>query len=95
MSEGAGRVILAASQENQESLESVSLGHGYFTYYILQGLNQSKGMDTMGKLYIFVRDQVSTLAKRAQVPVMAQSDQGDEIVLGVPIGATAVTHGSP
>jgi hypothetical protein len=32
MSEGAGRVILAASQENQESMESTSLGHGYFTY---------------------------------------------------------------
>ncbi len=31
MSAGAGRVILAASQENQESLESASLGHGYFT----------------------------------------------------------------
>jgi len=46
-------------------------------------------------LYVFVRDQVSTLAKKAQVPVMAQSDQGDEIVLGIPIGTAAVTHGSP
>ena len=95
MSQGAGRVILAASQENQESMESASLGHGYFTYYILQGLQQSKGMDTMGKLYIFVRDQVSALAKQAQVPVMAQSDQGNEIVLGVPIAAASGTHGSP
>jgi uncharacterized caspase-like protein len=95
MSEGAGRVILAASQENQESLESASLGHGYFTYYILQGLQASKGMDTMGKLYLFVRNQVSTLAKQAQVPVMAQSDQGDEIVRGVPMGSGAGTHGGP
>ena len=95
MSQGAGRVILAASQENQESMESASLGHGYFTYYILQGLQQSKGMDTIGKLYLFVRNQVSTLAKQAQVPVMAQSDQGDEIVLGVPVGPATATHGSP
>ena len=93
MSEGAGRVILAASQENQESMESASLGHGYFTYYILQGLQQSKGMDTMGKLFTFVRDQVSTLAKQAQVPVMAQSDQGDLIVLGVPVGSTVAAGG--
>jgi hypothetical protein len=52
-------------------------------------------MDTMGKLYTFVRDQVSTLAKQAQVPVMAQSDQGDEIILGVPVGSASGTHGSP
>ena len=95
MSAGAGRVILAASQENQESLESASLGHGYFTYYLLQGLQQSKGMDTMGKLYLYVRDQVSERAKQQQVPVMAQSDQGDEIVLGVPVGAAPGSHGGP
>ncbi len=88
MSEGAGRVILAASQANQESLESSALGHGYFTYYVLQGLQQSKGMDPMGKLFVYVRDQVSARAKQQQVPVMSQSDQGNEIVLGVPPSGT-------
>ena len=91
MSEGAGRVILAASQENQESLESSALGHGYFTYYLLQGLQQSNGMDSMGKLYLYVRDQVSTRAKQQQVPVMSQSDQGDQIVLGIPVGSAGGT----
>jgi uncharacterized caspase-like protein len=84
MREGAGRVILAASEANQESLESSALGHGYFTYYVLQGLEQSRGMDPMGKLYLYVRDQVSTRAQQKQVPVMSQSDHGDQIVLGVP-----------
>jgi uncharacterized caspase-like protein len=93
MSEGAGRVILAASQENQESLESASLGHGYFTYYLLQALQQSKGMETMGKMFLFVRDQVAARAKQQQVPVMAQSDQGDLIVLGLPAGAAAAPGG--
>jgi hypothetical protein len=91
MSEGAGRVILAASQANQESLESSALGHGYFTYYVLQGLQQSKGMDPMGKLFVYVRDQVSARAKQQQVPVMSQSDQGDQIVVGVPIGSAGGT----
>jgi uncharacterized caspase-like protein len=95
MSEGAGRVILAASKEDQESLESASLGHGYFTYYVLQGLQQSKGMDSMGKLYLYVRDQVSAKANQKQVPVMSQSDQGDQIVLGVAPAATAGLHGAP
>jgi hypothetical protein len=94
MSEGAGRVILAASQENQESLESSSLQHGYFTYYLLEALRQSKGLDPMGKVYLFVRDQVATRAKQQQIPVMAQSDQGDMIVLGVPTG-TAAAAGIP
>jgi hypothetical protein len=82
MSEGAGRIILAASQANQESLESSSIGHGYFTYYVLQGLQQSKGMDPMGKLYLYVRDQVSERANQKQVPVMSQSDQGDQVLRG-------------
>lgn len=88
MREGAGRVILAASQEDQESLESSALGHGYFTYYVLQGLQQSKGMEPMGKLYLYVRDQVTARANQKQVPVMSQSDQGVLIVLGVAAGAT-------
>jgi uncharacterized caspase-like protein len=89
ISEGSGRVILAASREDQESLESASLGHGYFTYYVLQGLQRSKGLDPMGKLYLYVRDQVAAKANQKQVPVMSQSDQGDQIVLGVPASTTA------
>jgi uncharacterized caspase-like protein len=95
LSEGAGRVILAASQDNQESLESSSIGHGYFTYYVLQSLQQSKGMDPMGKLYLYVRDQVAARAQQKQTPVMSQSDQGDLIVLGVPVGTAAGAGGGP
>lgn len=94
MSAGAGRVILAASQDNQESLESSAIGHGYFTYYVLQELQQSKGMDPMGKLYVFVRDQVATRAQQKQIPVMSQSDHGDLIVLGIPAAGAATTAGS-
>jgi uncharacterized caspase-like protein len=94
MSAGSGRAILAASQEDQVSLESAALGHGYFTYYVLQGLQQSKGMDPMGKLYLYVRDQVSARANQKQVPAMAQSDHGDQIVLGVTPGAPVPTPGA-
>ena len=62
---------------------------------VLQGLQQSKGMDPMGKVYLYVRDQVATRAQQKQIPVMAQSDQGDEIVLGVPAGVSTATSGAP
>jgi uncharacterized caspase-like protein len=93
MSEGAGRVILAASKEDQESLESPALGHGYFTYYLLEALKQSKGMDPMSKVFPYVRDQVANRAKQEQIPVMAQSDQGDQIVLGIPAGPAVASAG--
>src|SRR5208337_1524359 len=38
MSLGTGRIVIAASENNEESLESDKLHHGYFTYYLLQTL---------------------------------------------------------
>ena len=44
MSQGTGRIVMAASQVNEESLESDELRHGYFTYYLLQALKNDKGI---------------------------------------------------
>ena len=45
MSQGSGRIILAASKDDQESLESDALGHGYFTYFLLKTLKETKGLE--------------------------------------------------
>ena len=45
MSLGTGRIVMSASQNNEESLESDKLHHGYFTYYLLQTLKNGKGTD--------------------------------------------------
>ena len=42
MSQGTGRIVLSASQVDEESLESPALRHGYFTYFLLQALKSGK-----------------------------------------------------
>ena len=88
MAQGTGRVVLAASAGDQESLEDNTLGHGYFTYYLLQALRQNQGLDPIAKVFPLVREQVEARAeqkwKTQQTPVMSQSDQGGEIVVGIP-----------
>jgi hypothetical protein len=92
MSQGSGRVIITASTADQESLEDSGLAHGYFTYYLIQGLQQDQGMDPISKVFPYVRDQVANRAKahdREQTPVMGVSDQGAQIIVGVAPSAGA------
>lgn len=93
MSQGTGRVILAASTGDQESLESPALQHGLFTYYLLQALQRSHGMDPMVKIFDYVRQEVSTKAKQQQTPVMSQSEEGGEIVIGAAPGSSGLMAG--
>jgi len=97
ITQGAGRVVMAASTADQESLEDPALGHGYFTYYLLDGLRKNQGLDPIAKIYPYVRQQVSARAeqkwKMQQTPVMSQSDQGGEIVIGVATSASSAKGG--
>ena len=47
MTDGTGRIVMAASEVNEESLESSQLHHGYFTYFLLQALKNGKGADAL------------------------------------------------
>jgi len=40
--QGIGRVIVASSGQDQQAWESKRLGHGYFTYYLIDALSQQK-----------------------------------------------------
>jgi hypothetical protein len=76
MGQGTGRIVLAASQSDEESLESAKLGHGYFTYYLLQALKSGKGNAPMSRVYAEVSKNVSQLAAESggqQHPVIYQS----------------------
>jgi uncharacterized caspase-like protein len=90
MSQGTGRVVLAASKGDQESLEDSTLGHGYFTYYLLEALRKNQGLDSMTLVFPYVQQQVEARAesrwKTKQTPVMSQSGEGGSIVLGVAVG---------
>jgi uncharacterized caspase-like protein len=89
MEPGLGRVIITSSSEDQESYESRALGggHGYFTYYLIQDLKLDHGLDPVTKLYSDLKGQVAAQAQRdgrpAQTPMLYQSPQVPEIVIGV------------
>jgi uncharacterized caspase-like protein len=79
-----GRVIITASGPNEVALELDELGHGLFTYYILEGLRgkadrNGDGIVTVSELYEYVEDQVDRAARRAggrQQPLMKGELEG-------------------
>jgi uncharacterized caspase-like protein len=85
MSQGTGRIILSASQANEESLESPALRHGYFTYYLLQAMKSDNGVTPLSQLYANVAQQVSTRVAADgshQHPVMSRSSADADFALG-------------
>jgi uncharacterized caspase-like protein len=92
MADGTGRIVMAASQVDQESLESPDLRHGYFTYYLLQALKNGKGTTPLSQIYASVAQQVSksVSAKGAhQDPVMNRSSADADFALRAPTADTA------
>jgi Caspase domain len=92
MSDGTGRIVMAASEVNEESLESSQLKHGYFTYYLLQALKTGKGQTPLSQVYASVAQQVSTNVSSQgmhQHPVMNRSSVDADFALRTPPPATA------
>ncbi len=84
MSDGTGRIVMAASEVNEESLESSQLHHGYFTYYLLQALKSGKGATPLSQVYASVAEQVSqTVSSQGmhQHPVMNRSSADADFAL--------------
>ena len=79
-----GRVVITASGPNEVALESPELGHGIFTYYLLEGLagkadRNGDGLVTVSELYEYVEDQVDRKAREAggrQRPLMKGEIEG-------------------
>jgi uncharacterized caspase-like protein len=65
-----GRAIITASRAAEVSLELPELGHGVFTYYLVEGLRgaadtNTDGIVTLQELYEFVEQQVARKARAA------------------------------
>ena len=79
-----GRVIITASQPNEVSLELTELGHGLFTYYLVQGLKGAAdlnrdGIVSLQELYEYLEQQVSRKSRAVggnQHPVMKGEVEG-------------------
>jgi uncharacterized caspase-like protein len=91
MSEGSGRIVLAASRANEESMESPALKHGYFTYFLLQALKKGNGNTPLSQVYDSVAQQVPAQGVN-QHPVMSRSSADADFALGV-AGAEPVKSG--
>jgi uncharacterized caspase-like protein len=96
ISEGSGRIVLAASRVDQESLESDTLQHGYFTYYLLKTLREGKGLQPLTQVFAAVQQQVANRvaadfpsSTRRQNPVMDRSTDQADFALGAQSASSA------
>ena len=89
---GRGKIVLSASKADQKSLEVPELGHGLFTYVLLQGLNgkadmvcgDNDGRVTAGELKRYLDEQVPVQARRyggSQTPVTQMLDAWGKVYL--------------
>jgi hypothetical protein len=89
--EGAGRYILSSCEPDQKSYEDA--GHGYFTASLIDKLRARNGCVRLKDLFAQVRKDVSDKVRQKyskdQRPVMANSDNSSEIVLGAPVGGAS------
>lgn len=79
-SAGRNLATLFACDVGQRSFEWSEKGHGYFTYYLVQGLRDGRRV-TLGDLSSYVRDQVSKASKQAgeeQKPTLRYEGPGPE-----------------
>jgi hypothetical protein len=66
---GEGRFVITACDVNEVSLESPELGHGLFTYYLMEGLRGAAdqggdGLVTVQELYEYVHENVVKHARK-------------------------------
>ena len=82
---GKGRIILTSSNANEVSQESDKLRHGYFTYYLLEGLKGKADVDgdrliDIDEIYRYLNKQVPERTKGAQHPVKKGEAEGHVII---------------
>ena len=91
MSAGEGFFLLAATKPGEDSIEEPALGHGAFTYALLEGLQggadaDSDGMITVSDLFSYVARRVPQLTGGAQHPY--HKEEGTDLVFA------AAEHGA-
>ena len=86
LSKGKGRVVLTASRAGEVSEERDELGHGVFTYYLLEGLRGKADIDgdkivTVDEIYSYLSEQVPAVTGQNQHPVKKGEVEG-QLILG-------------
>jgi hypothetical protein len=85
--QGYGRAILTSSQVGENSYEDDEAQNGYFTFFLMQALKQTKGLAPIGSVYATVKTQVTKNVqakfKLPQTPLLSQSDHGGDLIVGI------------
>jgi TolB-like protein len=86
-----GLYILAAAKEGEESKEFPDLGHGAFTYALLEGLRGEADTNREGLIYVtdlfrYVAHRVPPLTNGSQHPY--QKNEGTDLILAIPATGT-------
>ena len=81
-----GIVIFTASAAGEVSQEIPELGHGIFTYYLLQGMKGEADFNndysvTINELMQYVEDQVKRKTKGAQNPMRSQTTYDKDLTI--------------
>jgi uncharacterized caspase-like protein len=96
LKQGSGRIVFAASGGEEESLESDSIKHGYFTYYLVQALQQQNGAIPLTQAFSYVQQHVRARAESEahaeQNPVMSRSEGDTDFTLGGAPATAAMLH---
>jgi uncharacterized caspase-like protein len=86
--QGSGRIIFAASGTEEESLESDTLKHGFFTYFLVQAFHEQSGSAPLSRIFDYtqqhVSERVATEFKQyhlKQTPVMSRSEDDTDFAL--------------
>ena len=82
---GKGRIILTSSSAQEVSQESDDLRHGYFTYYLLEGLKGAADISNDGEvdvdeIYQYLNMRVSDATNGSQHPMKKGEAEGRVIV---------------
>jgi uncharacterized caspase-like protein len=94
--QGSGRIIFAASGTEEESLESDSLKHGFFTYFLVQAFHEQTGSAPLSRIFDYTQQHVSERVATEfrqyhlkQTPVMSRSEDDTDFALNPGPSTTA------
>jgi hypothetical protein len=85
---GKGRIVLAASEPDKAAQEDSDLGHGVFTYYLLEGLRGAADRDndgdiTLQEAFDYVSEKLARVTKPQQKPMKYEPEGSvGKIILG-------------
>ena len=85
VSAGKGRIILTSSNVQEVSQESDKLAHGYFTYYLIEGLKGKADISNDGEIdideiYRYVNKKVPDATNGSQHPMKKGEAEGRVII---------------